>query len=114
LIKKETIKKLAGLFLLIVFLVGSSPQYFFHDILADHKDVAYQCNHPFKNSAHFHQQGIDCKFSGLVVGGVYSFEYKSISFEPFKILTDYSEKYFPFHLKTSRFTKENRGPPVVG
>jgi hypothetical protein len=114
LIIKETIKKLAGLFLLIVFIVGSSPQYFFHEILADHKDVSYQCNHPERNLAHFHQQGIDCKFSGLVVSGVYYFEFKPASFEPFQIPREYSEKYLSCYLESTHLAKANRGPPFVG
>jgi hypothetical protein len=113
LIPKEAIRKALAFFLLVVFLIGITPQVFFHDAFATHKDTTYHCNHFGKNSTHLHKDGFKCNFSGLVANSVYFLEFHAFSLEPLQTFKTFSNNYHSPHLKSICLTKENRGPPAI-
>lgn len=63
--RKIIIRQINALLLLLLFIVGSAPKAYFHDLVADHRDAA-SCDIHHKTSV-LHKQSINCHCDDLVV-----------------------------------------------
>ncbi|HWJ25628.1 MAG TPA: hypothetical protein VNS32_03740 [Flavisolibacter sp.] len=63
--KNNTIRKLLAIILLMLFAISAVPKAYFHDLIADHKDVSF-CSEVHKTPC-AHKQGYNCHFDDLVV-----------------------------------------------
>ncbi len=108
---RVTIQKTSAILLLVVFAISIAPRTYFHDLVADHKDVSV-CNE-LHRSAVFHAASYHCHFDDLVVAAPFLPETEQSSslldlcFQEEKI--DYRIFFFPSFF----MHKENRGPPAV-
>jgi hypothetical protein len=108
--QKKFIQKLITSVLLVLFIASITPKNYFHDLIADHKDVSY-CDHPAKTSTHLHQQGYNCNFDDLVVTVPYLLTAKQILFLPDQLYTELNYPETSFSLQAATHYKETRGPP---
>jgi hypothetical protein len=97
--------------MLLLFAISIVPKAYFHDLIADHKDVSF-CSEAHKTPC-AHKQGYNCHFDDLVVHQPFLFPEKqsplplTVYFKP--DLTQFyqsSQQAFFFHI-------ESRGPPQV-
>jgi hypothetical protein len=111
--QNPTIRRITALFLLLVFLVSAAPKAYFHDLVADHKDVVTTCHHANPATACVHQSAINCHFDQLVVSSFYFFSFQSFS----AVAPELTEVPFScppaFHLVKTFHSRESRGPPVI-
>jgi len=110
--QRSSIQKFIAFLLLLVFAVSTAPKAYFHDLLANHKDVAF-CHHPPTTSDCVHKQGYNCHFDDLVV----SAPFLSLTEQPVVLINFYFEKkqpafYYSFPQSFLQH-KENRGPPTI-
>jgi hypothetical protein len=94
---------------MLVFAISIAPKAYFHDLVANHKDVS-DCRQ-FHHSIVLHQENFNCHFDDLVVS------------TPFLLLTDIIFDFTNLHrqnkqaifyssfLESFSHHKENRGPP---
>ena len=110
--EKKTIRSFFAGFLLILFAFSSTPKIYFHDVIANHKDLNPACNHP-QVKACIHEQGYNCEVKDLVVttpylilsvSGILSIHY---NYQEFNIGNFYCSTQDCF------IHKESRGPPIV-
>lgn len=105
------IHKIIALALLFTFAISVAPKAWFHDIVANHKDVA-ACDERHNTTA-IHTQSSHCHFDDLVVTSLFvparlqSFTLHQLYFEK-KQSAIYSS-YSQFHVQH----KESRGPPFL-
>jgi hypothetical protein len=109
--QKATIQKCAAVLLLLVFLISIAPKAFFHDVVANHKDLP-DCRQ-FHHSTVLHQQAFDCHFDHLVATDAFE-----LLTEPAVVLTVYyfdnqANSFYHSHLQAFFQHKESRGPPSV-
>jgi hypothetical protein len=106
-----TIQRAKAIFLLLLLAVGIAPKAFFHDLIANHKDLP-SCNQHHKTAV-FHYQEYNCHFDDLVVTTPYLFENEQpVAFIQFYFEGKQSSSY-SFHLPHFSQHKENRGPPTA-
>jgi hypothetical protein len=111
-LKNKPVKKNSlALALLFVFAVSVVPKTYFHDLIADHKDIL-TCDHSCGTSSHLHPQRFNCHFDDLVVTAPYVFQSCEILFSV-NNLHELNSAYPPSLLKYEIFYKETRGPPSV-
>jgi len=109
--KRTIIRKGIAFFLLLLFLTGSLPKAYFHDLVADHVDKV-SCDQKH-TSAVLHKQSINCHFDDLVVTSpfvtpvVSEFEAAVLHFEK-EQFTRFNSYQYSFVQHT-----DSRGPPVV-
>jgi hypothetical protein len=107
--QRSTIQKIIAGFLLMLFTISIAPKIYFHNLVADHKDVA-GCGQLHKTAV-LHLQGFNCHFDDLVVTA----PYLSQTEEPVLLVHLVFEKKQPVFSSVflSSFSqhKENRGPP---
>ena len=110
--QKKTIQKRIAFLLLLVFMVSAAPKTYFHDVIANHKDVSY-CTHLNETSACVHLKGFNCHFDNLVVTAPYV-----VQSNPFSLIvpvryihlnTRYSFSYHSCFLSSA----DSRGPPAI-
>jgi len=109
--QKATIQKSTAVLLLLVFLISIAPKAFFHDLVANHKDLP-DCRQ-FHHSTVLHQQAFDCHFDDVVATGPFE-----LSTEPVAVLTVYCSSnqpnsFYHSHLQSFFQYKESRGPPAA-
>ena len=107
--RKNISKKVCGFLLLVVFCISILPKAYFHEVLADHKDIP-TCTLPHKSSA-IHAKGFACHFDDLVVNAPFVDAVVAIEMPvtPCGRLQSFAGA---FHLiSESPSWKTNRGPP---
>lgn len=65
------IQKLYAFCFLLLFAISITPKIYFHDVVADHKDVPATCTHSEKPKACLHQQGYNCELNDPVISSPY-------------------------------------------
>lgn len=110
--KKLFIQKLTAFLLLLIFTISITPKNYFHEVIADHKDISY-CDGLDNSTGSIHQQGYACHFDNLVVTLPFVLENgPDFSFLPVdytdQINFSYSSPFQYCHLE-----KITRGPPAV-
>jgi hypothetical protein len=106
-----TIRQVYAFFFLLLFTLSITPKIYFHDVVADHKDVITTCVHPEKPKACLHQQGYNCELNDPVI----SSPYLSVAISTWSL----PEIYFAISPAPSVVSikqeclihKESRGPP---
>jgi hypothetical protein len=112
-LKNKPVKKnIVALALLFVLAVSVAPKTYFHDLIADHKDVLI-CDHSCRTSSHLHQQGFNCHFDDFVVTAPYVFQSCEILFSADNLYQDLNSGYTSSLLQYGIFYKDTRGPPSV-
>jgi hypothetical protein len=106
------IQKFIAFTLLIVFSISIAPKAYFHEVIADHKDVLV-CHHPEAGSSCAHSQPLNCHFDDLVVTAAFLIEkfQNSLNF-PNRYL-DKQDSYKLSYHQHPFFHKTSRGPPVA-
>ena len=93
----------------MLFAISIAPKIYFHNLVADHKDVA-GCSQLHKTAV-LHVQGYNCHFDNLVVTAPYLLQTE----EPLLLINLLFEKRQPVFssvfLPSFLQHKENRGPP---
>ena len=93
----------------MLFTISIAPKIYFHNLIADHKDVA-SCSQLHKTAV-LHVQGYNCHFDDLVVTTPYLLQ----ADEPVLLSNLFFEKIQPVFssvfLPSFSQHKENRGPP---
>ena len=112
-LKDKPVKKnILALALLFVLAVSVVPKTYFHDLIADHKDVL-ACDHSCRTSSHLHHQGFNCHFDDLVVTAPYVFQPFEILFSIDNLYQELNSAYTSSLLHYGVFYKETRGPPFM-
>ena len=111
--ERNTIQKFLAFFLLIVFAISSTPKIYFHDVIANHKDVVSFCDHPQKSKACLHQKGYDCEVNDLVVTTPYLILPVVNTFLIHSDYSDFNTGYLSSSSQNCLIHKESRGPPSI-
>lgn len=109
---QPVIQKWIALVLLLLFTMSSAPKAFFHDLIADHKDLP-SCKETHHSSTVLHKKSQDCHCDHLVVTSPYvvagsqfnltaQLHFREINFSLYQISFQQTVQY-----------KESRGPPVA-
>jgi len=109
--QNPTIQKFITVLMLLVFTISVAPRSFFHDLVADHRDIP-GCSIDHKIQV-VHKQGFNCHFDDLVVSAPFVLQTEShpaaVVFHVIKEKSLYYKSYSSSFL----LHKENRGPPAV-
>lgn len=100
-----------ALLLLFVFITGSAPKAFFHDLIADHNDIA-ACTIDHETDV-LHPHETNCDFNDLVVPAPYIFETGIYKFQDSPDFNQYLSFIGIAYFFTYTKHKENRGPPIA-
>ena len=111
--KQKTIQKIYSFFLLLVFSLSSLPKIYFHDVIANHKDVVSHCDHPQKVKACLHQATYNCHVEDLVVNATYLIFTNLPQICLTGLFVDYQASYRFFSPRNELLNKESRGPPSM-
>jgi hypothetical protein len=105
------IRKLYAFCLLLLFTVSITPKIYFHDVVANHKDVFTTCSHSEKPKACLHQQGYNCELSDPII----SSPYLSVAISTWSLPEIYfaiaSASAIASNKQECLIHKESRGPP---
>jgi hypothetical protein len=101
------------LFLLVLFIISSTPRIYFHDIIANHKDDNHSFEHFQKVKACFHQKGFNCQVNDLVVSTPYLSAPDAGSLPIYSDHVDLVTIYYFSSAQDYFIYKESRGPPAA-
>jgi hypothetical protein len=109
--RKTAIQKTIAIVLILVFAVSVAPKAWFHDLVADHKDLP-DCRQ-LHHSKVFHYQGFNCHFDDLVVTAPFVSSGEQAPL--FTGLQPNKEQPVSYTspLQALSQTKESRGPPCL-
>jgi hypothetical protein len=111
-LKKQTIiRKALASILLLLFVMSSLPKAYFHDLVADHVDMA-SCDQKHSQAV-LHKQSINCHFDDLVVTS----PFVSPAVQNFDVANSVFGKKAAVAIASYHYSfvqhKENRGPPAI-
>lgn len=111
--KRNTIRKVFAISLLLISSISITPKIFFHDVIAHHRDVVSSCDHPRESKACLHQTGFNCHAEDLVVTAPYLI-FPDVYFSIVNtVFGDTSTFYYSSSPQECLIHKESRGPPKV-
>lgn len=98
--------------MLVVFAISVAPKSYFHELLANHKDII-GCTHAPGSAPCAHQQPFNCHFDDLVVTAPFLFA--TMGFYATKPIEQISDHVFYSSHLTSfvLLHKAGRGPPQI-
>ena len=111
--ERKTIQSFFAGFLLILFAFSNTPKIYFHDVIANHKDVSPSCIHPQQVKACIHEQGYHCEVEDLVVTAPYLILPAAGALLISYNYQQFSVGYFSCSTQDCFIHKESRGPPTV-
>jgi hypothetical protein len=109
--QKEIIRKSISVLLLLLFLISIAPKAFFHDLVANHKDLP-DCRQVHQSTV-LHQQTFNCHFDDLVATSPFVFSNEPIVIISAHYFIDKQASFYSSHLQAFFQHKESRGPPFV-
>jgi hypothetical protein len=109
--KQTIIRKSLACVLLLLFVMSSLPKAYFHDLVADHVDMA-SCDQKHSQAV-LHKQSVNCHFDDLVV----TIPFVSPAIQDFEAANFHFEKKAAVAIACYHYSfiqhKENRGPPTT-
>ncbi len=111
--ENKTIRTFLAFCLLILFVFSTTPKIYFHDVIANHKDVNVSCIHPEKVKACIHQQGYNCHVEDLVVTTPYLILPAENTLLIHCYYPGFNPAYYSSPTQDCFIHKESRGPPMV-
>jgi len=111
--ERKTIRSFFASCLLVLFVFSITPKIYFHDVIANHKDVVSFCDHPQKSKACLHQKGYDCQVNDLVVTTPYLILPVVNAVFVHSDYPDFNTGYFSSSSQNCLIHKESRGPPSI-
>jgi hypothetical protein len=109
--QKTTIQKTLAIFLVLVFALGTAPKYWFHDLVADHKDQP-DCGQ-VHHSKVLHQKAPNCHFDDLVVTAPFLTANDLPEVSPIVHYVKKQNATYSSAVQSFSPHKENRGPPSL-
>jgi len=110
--KKINIRQVYSFCFLLLFTISITPKLYFHDAIANHRDVS-SCNHPGKPKTCIHQQGYNCQVNDPIVSSPYlSVAISSCSLPEINFGAALAPFIISF-LQDCFIHTESRGPPVA-
>jgi len=110
--KREQIKFFFAFCLLVLFTISVTPKIYFHDVIANHKDVVSLCHHPQKVKACLHPKSFNCQLDDLVITAPYLILPIVHSLSVHSHFQSFSSAYSSSFTKHYLIHKESRGPPL--
>jgi len=107
-----SIRKFLAFALLVVFTISIAPKSYFHDVIANHKDVV-SCDHPEQSSSCLHSKAFHCHFDDLVVTTSFLFEKNLYLFILIPTNRDKEPIYVSPYSQYSFSQSVDRGPPAI-
>jgi len=104
------IRKCSASLLLLLFLIGTAPKAYFHDLVADHRDTASCETH--HSTATLHTQTYSCHFDDLVVHAPFLLPAAVATQIPACHEVQLAVPAVRAHTVAVSLLKESRGPPA--
>lgn len=109
----QTIRAMLSAFLLLVFLTGITPRQYWHDLLADHRDVIGAAHH--SEELKVSKTGFNCGWNNEVATTSPFIQTEPISLpEPVMVYRQYASSPFSSLYLTTVSDQLLRGPPAIG
>jgi hypothetical protein len=97
------VQKLFSVFLLLIFTFSFTPKIYFHDVIANHEDTAFSCDHTQNVKACLHQKG----YNPYLIFNAASALWIQSQFPIF------NTNHFLSFTQDCVIHKDSRGPPVA-
>ncbi|MCO6497549.1 MAG: hypothetical protein J5I50_07790 [Chitinophagaceae bacterium] len=105
-------RNIAGVFLLLVFILCNTPTSVLHAMFADHTDRTEMAMHSGQ-TAKIDATGIDCFCNGNVVSTPYYFDFQPADFPPLRFYHLYREVLNKTYISPTADFFSLRAPPVL-
>jgi hypothetical protein len=107
------VQKLFSFFLLLIFTFSFTPKIYFHDVIANHEDTAFSCDHTQNVKACLHQKGYNCQADDLVVKIPYLIFNTASALWIQSQFPNFNTNHFLSFTQDCIIHKDSRGPPVA-
>jgi len=108
--RKQTIRAIVGSFLLLIFLTGITPKRYWHDVFANHRDLASVVQ---TEDLQLSKAGFNCDWNSLVATSPFTETEEIIFPKPLLVYARHfllpADRFYQPHLTY----RSLRGPPAI-